>query len=210
MTKISNVSNLLLGATTGIATALVFQSAPASAASIAFGTTTVDAVNSANTFSFTVNSDYAADDQIVLNAEGLVNLSSNNSYVTNAAGVLAQAAPTYGLAAGDSSLAPNSINYGALLIGNDTLGFFNVFPNTTVANPSFSGTLASVFGSGLTNGTQIFFKVNDTDYLDNTGSFAVSGSINSTVVPEPFTIVGTLVGGTAAVRMRKKLKAAIK
>lgn len=30
---------------------------------------------------------------------------------------------------------------------------------------------------------------------------------NSTAVPEPFTIVGTLIGGTAALRMRKKLKA---
>jgi hypothetical protein len=29
----------------------------------------------------------------------------------------------------------------------------------------------------------------------------------STAVPEPFTIIGTLVGGTAALRMRKKLKA---
>ena len=30
----------------------------------------------------------------------------------------------------------------------------------------------------------------------------------ATTVPEPFTIIGTLVGGTAALRMRKKLKAA--
>ena len=29
----------------------------------------------------------------------------------------------------------------------------------------------------------------------------------STAVPEPFTIIGTLIGGTAAIRMRKKLKA---
>ena len=37
-------------------------------------------------------------------------------------------------------------------------------------------------------------------------------SINpdATAVPEPFTIVGTLIGGTAALRMRKKLKAATK
>jgi DNA-binding beta-propeller fold protein YncE len=28
----------------------------------------------------------------------------------------------------------------------------------------------------------------------------------STAVPEPFTIIGTLIGGTAAIRMRKKLK----
>jgi hypothetical protein len=32
----------------------------------------------------------------------------------------------------------------------------------------------------------------------------------STSVPEPFTIIGTLVGSTAAVRMRKKLKSADK
>ena len=33
-----------------------------------------------------------------------------------------------------------------------------------------------------------------------------TGGGNSTAVPEPFTIVGTLIGGTAALRMRKKLK----
>jgi hypothetical protein len=33
-------------------------------------------------------------------------------------------------------------------------------------------------------------------------------SATSTAVPEPFTIVGTLIGGTAAFRMRKKLSAA--
>lgn len=33
---------------------------------------------------------------------------------------------------------------------------------------------------------------------------------DATAVPEPFTIIGTLIGGTAAVRMRKKLKATTK
>jgi hypothetical protein len=32
-------------------------------------------------------------------------------------------------------------------------------------------------------------------------------AFSSTAVPEPFTIIGTIIGGTAAVRMRKKLKA---
>jgi hypothetical protein len=32
------------------------------------------------------------------------------------------------------------------------------------------------------------------------------GTANPTSVPEPFTVIGTLVGGTAAFRMRKKLK----
>ncbi len=42
------------------------------------------------------------------------------------------------------------------------------------------------------------------------GSAAFATAVNasaSTAVPEPFTIIGTLVGGTAALRMRKKLKA---
>jgi hypothetical protein len=33
-----------------------------------------------------------------------------------------------------------------------------------------------------------------------------TGSNNATSVPEPFTIIGTLIGGTAALRLRKKLK----
>jgi hypothetical protein len=36
----------------------------------------------------------------------------------------------------------------------------------------------------------------------------IGGSAGAAPVPEPFTIIGTIVGGTAAFRMRKKLKAA--
>jgi thermolabile hemolysin len=32
------------------------------------------------------------------------------------------------------------------------------------------------------------------------------GVVSPTAVPEPFTIIGTIIGGTAAIRMRKKLK----
>ena len=38
------------------------------------------------------------------------------------------------------------------------------------------------------------------------GSVTISSFSAPTSVPEPFTIIGTLVGGTAAIRMRKKLK----
>jgi hypothetical protein len=42
-----------------------------------------------------------------------------------------------------------------------------------------------------------------------TGRFQYNNTAapTSTSVPEPFTIIGTVIGGTAAVRMRKKLKA---
>jgi hypothetical protein len=41
-----------------------------------------------------------------------------------------------------------------------------------------------------------------------TGTFGITASTlapTTTAVPEPFTIVGTILGGTAALRMRKKL-----
>lgn len=39
-------------------------------------------------------------------------------------------------------------------------------------------------------------------------AFVISGNLVGTPVPEPFTIIGTLIGGTAALRMSKKLGAA--
>jgi hypothetical protein len=54
-------------------------------------------------------------------------------------------------------------------------------------------------------------KVNGNTFLIEDLSFDYAarqdtGGSGSTSVPEPFTIVGTLMGGTAALRMRKKLK----
>ena len=57
--------------------------------------------------------------------------------------------------------------------------------------------------------------------LDSSGNLFVANFGTNTIekfsnigtpqsVPEPFTIIGTLVGGTAAIRMRKKLKLANK
>ncbi len=42
-----------------------------------------------------------------------------------------------------------------------------------------------------------------------TGGGGYTLSVSPTAVPEPFTIIGTLVGGTAALRMRKKLVAGV-
>jgi hypothetical protein len=63
-------------------------------------------------------------------------------------------------------------------------------PTSSISNPT-----GCCGGNGVTN---LYFTE------------AFGGSYNATAaaqsVPEPFTIVGTLVGGTAAIRMRKKLK----
>jgi hypothetical protein len=190
----------------------------ANAASLAIGST----VQSTDVFSgsaFTVNSDYLGTALLSLTASGTVNLDNTSAlgYTTNAAGVVTT--PTSSLGnAGTASAAPSTASYGSLLLGNADLGFFQVFaPNSTngfgssspSTNLSFSDiSLSSIFGSGLTNGTVLEFRVTDSNTGDNSGSFAVSGSIvDAQAVPEPFTIVGTLIGGTAALRMKKKLKA---
>ena len=54
-------------------------------------------------------------------------------------------------------------------------------------------------------------KENDRFGLDNL-TFATLAQVNSaaTAVPEPLTIIGTLIGGSAALRMKKKLKSSTK
>lgn len=67
-------------------------------------------------------------------------------------------------------------------------------------------------------GTDYYFLGNGVDNYSYTDAAFPAGSVYavvtnkvaSTTVPEPFTIIGTLVGGTAAFRMRKKLKAVAK
>ncbi len=54
----------------------------------------------------------------------------------------------------------------------------------------------------------LVFGFGDTTQQSN-GQYLISASNFSTPVPEPFTIIGTIVGGTAALRMRKKLVGAV-
>jgi hypothetical protein len=76
---------------------------------------------------------------------------------------------------------PSSTMSGLLtLFPSDT---FNPVPNLFVFDPDGDGT----------------YNFKNTLQFDN---FLVT----SVVCPEPFTIIGTLIGGTAAFRMRKKLK----
>lgn len=68
----------------------------------------------------------------------------------------------------------------------------------------------SLITRSLTAGTNYFlvttgFNNGDFGTFSNTITGATGTVTPTTAVPEPFTIIGTLVGGTAAFRMRKKL-----
>jgi hypothetical protein len=75
--------------------------------------------------------------------------------------------------------------------------------STSAADPVFSaidGDLSIINKTGTAFTDRV---------LPGFGNFVAASPYDSgsTAVPEPFTIIGTLIGGTAAVRMRKKLKA---
>jgi hypothetical protein len=102
-------------------------------------------------------------------------------------------------------------NYGFLYQGsfNPTAQFTNVIIGD---DDSAGGSGNYGFTMNLSTGTNYFLVstgFHDSDFgaftttIDGLGN--VSGGA-ATSVPEPFTIIGTLVGGTAAMRMRKKLK----
>ena len=222
---------------------------------IALGTTGANAVALAGTTinttvgvgaTSTVAGTFSGSDTIVLNASGTVdNLAAfgPNGYTTNAAGIVT--ASNQGFIPGDFFANGSGIfTSGALLIGNNTIGFQQVFA-INPANGAFSNTpptalsrtttLATIFGSGFTNTNSLQFKIEPYFFsggpsatvgssatvgglIPSVPSFAsvpnvytLTGSITQagtpTSVPEPFTIVGTLIGGTAALRLRKKLKA---
>jgi hypothetical protein len=186
----------------------------ANAASLVIPTTTVNGTDVAGP-SFTLTSNFLGTDTISLNVSGTVNLGPVS---VNAAGISTQAS-VFGGAGIVIPGGPNGINFGPLLLGNTTIGFRQLFPANAVnglGNPTpptnlslTNVTLSSLFGSGLNTGTVLQFRVNDSDSSNNSGSFTVSSPTAppTTAVPEPFTIIGTLIGGTAAVRMRKRLKA---
>jgi hypothetical protein len=110
-------------------------------------------------------------------------------------------------------------NFAAATPTTFTLGLGSTFTETDI----FQGgqkvgaglqlaTLAPSFftnGGNITNVPTLAFSFNDTG-IPSGGLFIAQSTPLSTAVPEPFTVIGTLVGGAAALRMRKKLASATK
>ncbi len=145
--------------------------------------------------SFTVNGNFLGTDTLSLMVSGTVDLAGGD-FTANAAGIITGPSTTNtGNHPGETS--PNvdnpSLNYAALLIGNSTLGFFQVFPSSAdfgLGNPTPSTSLTLTdrslsdigFGSGLSNGTMLEFRVSDINFIDNSGAFNVT---QISQVPEP-------------------------
>ncbi len=102
----------------------------------------------------------------------------------------------------------NGVN---LTIGSGTT-FLGSIIGSTPSSQNASFQVANYVGSFFSNGAapvdleSLAFNFNDT--IGKTGGYTVQAV--SVTVPEPFTVIGSIVGGTAALRMRKKLKATTK
>jgi hypothetical protein len=134
---------------------------------------------------------------------------SNGSYIDlngNTSGTITSIG-SFSFAAGDKLNL--SYNYGT----NGAGGAANIFLGTTQIGVINNVAVGSSFFSGSYTSTQAFSGA-----LSFVSTTPGSGGIvldnitldKTTAVPEPFTIIGTLIGGTAAIRTRKKLKAAAK
>lgn len=144
---------------------------------------------------FTVVGDFLSTDTVSLTVSGTVDLAAGG-FTANAAGIIVGPSITNtGNTPGET--APNfgntALNYAALLIGNSTLGFFQLFPSSAEfglgdATPPTTLTLTDRtlgdigFTSGLSNGTVLELRVSDINFADNSGAF------NLSQVPEPGTI----------------------
>jgi hypothetical protein len=115
---------------------------------------------------------------------------------------------------GSQSIAVN-LPSGVTAVGGDIMSFINyASPFTISLSTGETFNLSSLNYPnrqfvGFTSDTAIasisFLATGGVTQLDN---FRFGTANNTTSVPEPFTIIGTLIGGTSALRIRKKLKLA--
>ena len=213
--------------------AAAISAAPAGAVAITggslnFNLTTGDFyqnVNTANPFNVSFNpSGFAS----VAFASGGFNTAPTNFFPTvfPAPGSTYAIAPSTGTfqytGAGTTYRLTNQLNFAfgnGVTIGIGPNSTFDFTPTTgtgVVGSEGFNVNILNAAnpGTAIVNGTDsvplqsLAFTFSDQlNVGGGTGGIGVSGT--AVPVPEPFTIIGTLIGGTAALRMRKKLMTAV-
>ncbi len=110
---------------------------------------------------------------------------------------------------------PQLLNNNSAFVGgpyNQYGAFFNFYAD---AGEQFTRIEFTQTGGGGFESDNHTFRVPDALTISGTGVNpaglnVTAGTLNTTAVPEPFTIIGTLIGGSTALRMRKKLKSSNK
>lgn len=180
--------------------------------------------------SLNASSNYGTNDQLsptVFNTSSGLDFTAGNNlqveYLSGSTSPYGGVPPRFD-AIGDVTLSANANSYDPY--GSAPSKFipsteYNVYLNELVG--TFANSTGAIVGTPFKIGlgrnltipvgaSQLQLGVNDTTFADNTGALTVKvtglQAINATAVPEPFTIIGTLIGGTAALRLRRKMKSA--
>ena len=167
--------------------------------------------------SFVVSGNFGANDVINARGTGAVDL-ADGEFTANVAGVILSPGTTNtGDHPGQIAQGPRLLPYASLLIGNDNLGFFPLFPANAAAGLGSAApptditvtnrTLGSIFGSGftgITSGTTIELRINDINTAGNSGSFFLHSVAAPTPAPSAlFTALIGVVPGAMLLRRRK-------
>jgi hypothetical protein len=132
--------------------------------------------------------------------------------ITLASGILNLSVDVAAFYAGGNPVVSDTGIFSLLLNGSVLDTFDAGFLATNAVRRDTLTASTNVTAGTYTIGIQItrpFFPINNLfQYVDN---FVISGSSTSaTAVPEPFTVIGSILGGTAAFSMRRKLKSSTK
>ena len=105
--------------------------------------------------------------------------------------------------AADDATAPYTVNIMAYDVSNTLLGNFTIGATSSVALDNSAQFLG--VSSDVANISRIVYSTSETNR-----AFGINALSIVQPVPEPLTIIGTIIGGTAAWKMKRKLKSIAK
>lgn len=210
--KVKNISLMLAFGTIATGAVTVLSAAPVSAAVIQTGKLGFTDGTSAFYNSFSLGSSFSVDfDPAPANAR--INVASGDFAPLFTVGQIypiATATGNFDFVSGNTYRLTNDLPFNFTGQGLNVIvsagSLFNVttnntFEGVTLASSGAAGSIINADGSVAAR--QLAFSFNDLP--DSSGGGNYGFLVSPTAVPEPFTIIGTIVGGTAALRMRKKL-----